>query len=196
MASYLSPRQAFLILNGLPRIGPISLNRLLSRFNRDPLQILKATSRQLRQVEGIGEMTADSIRNWEKYFDLKREEELLAKTGSVFVSCEDPEYPSILKEIYDPPIGLYRKGKHFEFLPSVAIVGTRRSTLYGQAMTRKLAAGLSRAGFSIISGMTRGIDTVAHDETLARGGQTAAVLGSGLDIIYPPENLDLTKKMA
>lgn len=195
MARNLIPRQAFLILNALPHIGPITLNRLLEHFNRDPVAILNAPSKELCAVKGVGPTISQTLREWQNHFDLDKEEEMLAKTGVSFITPDDSEYPAILKEIYDPPIGLYRKGNHIEMAPSIAIVGSRRTTLYGQSVAKKLAAGLSRAGFCVVSGMARGIDTVAHEGALSVEGKTIAVLGCGLDIIYPPENLDLYRKL-
>ena len=195
MARNLIPRQAFLILNALPHIGPITLNRLLEHFNNDPVAVLNAPPKELCQVDGVGPTIAQTLRKWNKHFDLDREEKLLAKRDVVFVTSQDPEYPAVLKEIYDPPIGLYRKGNPVETTPSIAIVGSRRTTLYGQSVAKKLAAELCRSGFCVVSGMARGIDTMAHEGALSVDGKTVAVLGCGLDIIYPPENLDLYRKL-
>lgn len=196
MVTDLTPRQAFLILNALPHIGPITLNRLLESFGDDPVAVLQAPAKSLTGVQGVGEAIAKTLGNWHQHFNLEKEEELLAKTDASFVTCQDPEYPAILREIHDPPIGLYRKGTYNAAGPSVAIVGSRRTTLYGQAVARKLATGLARAGFCVVSGLARGIDTFAHEGALAGEGKTVAVLGCGLDIIYPPENLELYRTIA
>jgi DNA processing protein len=102
----------------------------------------------------------------------------------------------LLKEINDPPIGLYRRGGYGFDQPCIAIVGSRRTTLYGQATAKRFGAELARLGFCVASGLARGIDTAAHEGALSVGGKTAAVLGTGPDIVYPPENLDLYRRIA
>ncbi len=191
----LSVRQAYLVLNALPNIGPISLNRLLAELSGDPRNVLNASPRQLEQVKGVGPAISGTIQNWSKHFNLEREEERMAKAQTVFVTPEDRGYPTLLKEISDPPIGLYRKGNYEFGQPSIAIVGSRRTTLYGQGVAKKFGAELARLGFCVVSGLARGIDTAAHEGALSVGGKTAAVLGCGIDIIYPPENLDLYRQI-
>ncbi len=194
--SELTERQAFMILNDLPNIGPISLNRLLEAFGGDPLQIFSVTKRQLESVRGIGPETSSALLNWREHFDLAREEDRLAKAGASFITARDEGYPPLLKEIHDPPIGLYRKGGYLFDRPGVAIIGSRRTTLYGQSVAKKLGADLARLGFCVVSGLARGIDTAAHEGALSvEGGRTAAVLGTGIDIVYPPENLDLYRRI-
>ncbi|MDX1776326.1 MAG: DNA-processing protein DprA, partial [Desulfobulbales bacterium] len=111
--------------------------------------------------------------------------------------CDDPLYPFLLKNIHDPPLVLYVLGDP-ELLTGrgVAIVGSRAATHYGRSIAEKMAAGLSRQGLTIISGMALGIDTAAHAGTLAAQGKTIAVLGCGLDIIYPPSNRKLYRDIA
>ena len=120
----------------------------------------------------------------------------MAKSGADFITTRDTAYPKLLKEIHDPPIGLYRRGRYDFAHPCVAIVGSRRTTLYGQATAKKFGAELARLGFCVVSGLARGIDTAAHEGALSVGGKTAAVLGCGIDIIYPPENLELYRRIA
>jgi DNA processing protein len=192
----LSERQAFMILNDLPNIGPISLNRLLTEFGGDPVAILRADRRSLERVRGVGSETSAAVVGWTAHFDLAREEERLAQAGATFITARDGGYPRMLKEITDPPIGLYRKGSYEFDAPCIAIVGSRRTTLYGQATAKKLGAELARLGFCVVSGLARGIDTAAHEGALSVGGKTAAVIGTGIDIIYPSENLDLYRRIA
>jgi DNA processing protein len=192
----LTERQAFMILNDLPNIGPITLNRLLEEFGGDPVRILSAGRRQLESVRGVGSETSAAVSSWAAHFDLAREEERLAQAGAAFITTRDAGYPKLLKEIHDPPIGLYRKGGYEFGQPCIAIVGSRRTTLYGQTVAKKLGADLARLGFCVISGLARGIDTAAHEGALSVGGKTAAVLGTGIDIIYPSENLDLYRRIA
>lgn len=185
-----------MILNDLPNIGPISLNRLLAEFGGDPVAILRADRKSLERVRGVGPETSAAVVGWMAHFDLAREEERLAQAGASFITARDASYPRLLKEITDPPIGLYRKGSYAFDAPCIAIVGSRRTTLYGQATAKKLGAELARLGFCVVSGLARGIDTAAHEGALSVGGKTAAVIGTGIDIIYPSENLDLYRRIA
>lgn len=117
--------------------------------------------------------------------------------GFKLLTLDDPEYPGDLSEIHSPPIVLYIWG---DLLPQdrvgAAIVGTRRATPYGKAVARDLASGLASSGVTVVSGMARGIDAVAHQAALEAGGRTIAVLGSGLDHIYPPEHRNLAGSIA
>lgn len=194
-ALQLTERQAFLVLNALPNIGPITLNRLLDDLGGDPRTVLATAKRRLEAVKGVGPVISESIANWRELFDVAREEERMAKSGADFITTRDPFYPKLLKEIHDPPIGLYRKGSYDFAHPCVAIVGSRRTTLYGQTVAKKFGAELARLGFCVVSGLARGIDTAAHEGALDAGGKTAAVLGTGIDIIYPPENLALYRRI-
>ena len=141
-------------------------------------------------------MIVASLGAWREHVDLAREEDRMAQGDADFITTRDAGYPKLLKEIHDPPIGLYRKGGYEFGGPCVAIVGSRRTTLYGQATAKKFGAGLARLGFCVVSGLARGIDTAAHEGALSVGGKTAAVLGCGIDIIYPPENLELYRRIA
>ncbi len=195
MSSELTERQAFLVLNALPNIGPITLNRLLEELGGDPRAVFAVGKRRLESVKGVGPVISETIETWRTHLDLAREEERMAKSKADFITTRDPVYPRLLKEIHDPPIGLYRKGGYDFSHPCVAIVGSRRTTLYGQAVAKKFGAELARLGFCVVSGLARGIDTAAHDGALSVGGKTAAVLGTGIDIIYPPENLALYRRI-
>jgi DNA processing protein len=192
----LTQPQALLILNGLPHVGPVMLRHLMDAFDGDAVSVLAAKQSALMGVKGIGRKAADVLTRWSDHFDFAREESLMAQRGTQFLSQQDSEYPEMLREIYDPPIGLYWQGAYRVDRPCIAIVGTRRATLYGHGVTKKLAAELARLGFCIVSGMARGTDTAAHEGALEGGGKTIAVVGCGLDIIYPPENLDLYKRIA
>jgi len=191
----LTEQQAFLILNALPNIGPITLNRLLEDLGGDPRTIFSTPVRKLESVKGVGPAISSTIANWREHFDLAREEERMAQSGASFITPRDAGYPKLLKEINDPPIGLYRKGSYTFEQPCIAIVGSRRTTLYGQGVAKKFGAELARLGFCVVSGLARGIDTAAHEGALSAGGKTAAVLGCGIDIVYPPENLALYRQI-
>ena len=195
MTSELTERQALLVLNALPNIGPITLNRLLEQFGDNPCAVLMASAKQLEAVKGVGPAISASVAGWREHFDLPREEERMASAKVSFITARDVEYPKLLKEIHDPPIGLYRKGNYGFEHPCIAIVGSRRTTLYGQSVAKKLGSELGRMGFCVVSGLARGIDTAAHEGALSVGGKTAAVLGCGIDIVYPPENLALYRQI-
>ena len=194
MESSLSRRDAYWALNGLPAIGPISLNRMLQHFGDDPRRVLEASRSELERVPGVNRKVAEVLADWERHFNLEKEIEQARRRGVDFVCREDHDYPELLREISDPPIGLYRMGKYNFKKPSIAIVGTRHATLYGQSVARSFARDLARMGFCVTSGMARGIDTFAHRGALeAENGATVCVFGCGIDIVYPPENLDLFK---
>ena len=184
-----------MVLNDLPNIGPITLNRLLAEFGDDPREILTAERRRLEAVRGVGPETSAALLNWRTHFNLPREELRLTQAEATFITTRDVGYPKLLKEINDPPIGLYRKGRYLFDQPCIAVVGSRRTTLYGQSVAKKLGAQLAQLGFCVVSGLARGIDTAAHEGALSVGGKTAAVLGCGIDIVYPPENLDLYRRI-
>jgi DNA processing protein len=191
----LTEAQAFLVLNALPNIGPVNLRRLLDEFGDDPMVVLGASASELERVKGVGPTISGSVTSWADRVNVEREEQRLAQANAQFVTCRDDHYPALLRELYDPPIGLYQKGNYTYSRPAIAMVGSRKTTLYGQKVARTLAQELTHAGFCIVSGLARGIDTAAHEGALAAGGPTVGVLGTGLDIIYPPENLDLYRKV-
>lgn len=195
MGDGLSERQAHLVLNGLPGIGPVTVRRLLDSFDHDPRAVLSAKTISLQRVQGVGEESARTLTHWQEHFDLEKEEARLAKGGIRFIIPHDDDYPPLLKEIYDPPIGLYSKGPLAITRKTVAIVGSRHTTLYGQSVARRLGSELARLGICVASGLARGIDTAAHEGALEVGGPTAAVLGCGIDIIYPPENIELYRRI-
>ena len=195
MPAQLSQRQALLALNALPHVGPVTLRRLMDAFNRDAVAVLSAPRAQLLEVGGIGKKAANTLIDWADRFDLAKEVTQMRRTGTRFFIQEDVKYPELLREIYDPPIGLYWQGEYIVDRPCVAIVGTRRATLYGRRVAKKMAAELARLGFCVVSGMASGIDTAAHEGALEVGGKTVAVFGCGLDTIYPSENLDLYQKI-
>jgi len=187
----LSRDQAYCALSELTAVGPISLNRLLDRFDGDPTRILSAGSSELGGL-GLRKKAIDSLLQWNRLVDLPKIESQLARTGTSFISRENDRYPDLLREIYDPPIGLYCMGDYDFSRPNVAIVGSRKTTLYGRTVAESFGKELAQRGICVVSGLARGIDTFAHRGALnADEGKTVAVLGNGLDIVYPPENVDL-----
>ena len=123
----LTEQQAFIILNALPNIGPITLNRLLEELGGDPRAIFSAGRRRLEAVKGVGPVIAETIEAWQQHVSLAREEDRMKRSAAEFITVRDAGYPKLLKEIHDPPIGLYRKGRYDFSHPCVAIVGSRRT---------------------------------------------------------------------
>jgi DNA processing protein len=172
-------------------VGPVTFGKLLKRFGSVEA-VLGASVSGLVKVEGIGARTAERIAASRGKFDSCAELELAARLGVWLVHIEDSRYPAALRQIYDPPPVLYVKGTldRADNL-AVGIVGCRRCSLYGQEQSARLAHLLSASGFTIISGMARGIDTAAHTGALAAEGRTLAVQGCGLSRVFPPENAKL-----
>jgi len=181
-----------MVLNAIPGIGPVMLKRLLDHFAEDSWEIIHANPSKLATIKGIGKKLIQSITetNWIDW--LNRETEKLSKMNGCFI--HKAEIPSYLSELEDPPAGLYCLGE-IPQLPCISIVGTRIPSSYGKKYARELARDLASAGVCVVSGMARGIDTEAHLGALEAGGKTLAFLGSGLDVIYPPENLGLYQKI-
>jgi len=189
-------REALVALNLIEHVGPIRVRQLLEHFGDAPA-ILGASRSQLLQVRGIGEDTAEAIAAWEKTTDLGAELKRIADSGCRIVTQDDPEYPASLRQIYDPPIVLYVKG---DLSPkdknSVAMVGSRMTTHYGLEVARKLAYQLAYLGVTVVSGGARGIDTASHQGALSGKGRTIAVLGTGINLVTPPENAKLFEQIA
>lgn len=188
--------EARLALNLLPKIGPVRIQRLLAVFG-SPEAILKARASQIEQVEGFGSELASTVANWENHADLSRELRRIKEEGLTLLTPEDDLYPKLLREIHDPPQILYVRGKlTSRDQHGIAIVGSRRTTQYGLSSSKKLAFQLAYAGYSVISGLARGIDTAAHEGALASKGRTIAVIGAGHAKLYPPENAALAERIA
>jgi DNA processing protein len=189
-------REALVALNLIEGVGPVRARQLLEHF-ADPPAILSASNAQLQRVGGIGPETAAAIAGWEKNVDLKGELQRIENFGCHVVVQSDENYPELLKQIYDPPIVLYVKGA---LLPkdknAVAVVGSRMTTHYGMESARKLAFQLAYIGVTVVSGGARGIDTAAHQGALHANGRTIAVLGTGINLIFPAENVELFERIA
>jgi DNA processing protein len=189
-------REALVVLNMVDHVGPVRLRHLLNSFGA-PEAILKASKRQLLAVHGIGEDTATAISNWETTIDLAAELKRVADFGCHILIPTDEEYPASLRQIYDPPIVLYVKGKlTTNDKNSVALVGSRQTTHYGLEVARKLGYQLAYMGVTVVSGGARGIDTAAHQGALNAKGRTVAVLGTGINLVFPAENAELFERIA
>jgi DNA processing protein len=189
-------RQALVALNLIEGIGPIRVRMLLEHFGDAPA-VLGASRQQLLQVRGIGEETAEAVANWEKRIGLDAELKRIADFGCRVVVQQDEEYPGLLRQIYDPPPVLYVKGQMLaKDKNAVAMVGSRMTTHYGIETARKLGYQLAYLGVTVVSGGARGIDSAAHQGALAAKGRTIAVLGTGINLITPPENAKLFEQIA
>jgi len=187
---------ALIALSLASGIGPKLQTTLLQQFGA-ARTVLAQPKEVLLAVNGIGQKTATAIKNPEL---LDEARQLLRECQSLQVDVLDQkhrEYPQRLREICDSPTVLYRKGV---LLPqdelAIGIVGSRRCTVYGRRQAERLAASLSRAGFTIVSGLARGIDAAAHRGALKSGGRTLAILASGVKTIYPPEHKDLAEEIS
>ncbi len=192
----MNSREALVALNLVEGVGPIRTRSLLEHFG-DATAILGASKQQLIQVRNIGQDTAEAIANWEKSVDLAGELKRVEDFGCHILIQTDEAYPELLRQIYDPPIVLYVKG---ELLPkdknAVAMVGSRMTTHYGIETARRLAYQLAYIGVTVVSGAARGIDSAAHQGALSAKGRTVAVLGTGINLVTPPENLNLFEQIA
>ena len=189
-------REALIALNLLPEIGPVRLSKLLHFFG-EPQKILSASRRALMSVDGVGDKASAQILQWNKIIELDAELRRIEKFCCTILIQDDESYPSLLRQIYDPPHVLYVKGVVSEIDNcSIAIVGTRQSTLYGRQMAQKLAGQLAASGVTVVSGGARGIDSASHEGALSSGGRTIAVLGTGIDIVYPAENASLFQRIS
>ena len=185
------PTKSLILLNMLQNIGCIRLKTLLEKF-KIPEAIFDASVTGLKEVKGIGETIAESIKAAHQNYDIDRELMLIEKNNIKIITIFDDNYPENLKEIYDAPILLYVKGelKQQDNI-AVGVVGSRRCTQYGIKAAAKIAGELTFYGITVVSGLARGIDTSAHKGALESGGRTIAVLGNGLVSVYPPENKNL-----
>ncbi|HEX5221924.1 MAG TPA: DNA-processing protein DprA [Verrucomicrobiae bacterium] len=189
-------REAHVALNLIEGVGPVRVRQLLEHFGDAPA-ILAAGKSQLLQVRGIGDDVAAAIAGWEQSTDLAGELKRIADFGCRVIIQSDDEYPASLREIYDPPIVLYVKGAITgKDKNAIALVGSRQTTHYGIETARKLAYQLAYVGVSVVSGGARGIDTAAHQGALAAKGRTICVLGTGINIVFPPENKELFERIA
>jgi DNA processing protein len=185
----------WLALRLVPGLGTRTAAQILARF-RSPQAIFRASRSEL-EANGLSGSTAQTIASGCTFEDAVDQQQKMLAIGALLVPISDPRYPPRLKEIFDPPIALFVRGR-IDLLHStmLGVVGTRRPTPYGMAATQRLSPDLAQAGLTIVSGMARGIDTAAHRSTLDIGGDTAAVFGCGVDLVYPAENRKLAIEIA
>jgi|WetSurMetagenome_2_1015567.scaffolds.fasta_scaffold04599_7 DNA processing protein len=196
-------RRDILILSRIPGVGPARLRSLISHFN-GTAPIFQASPGDLLKAEGVDRRTALSIATYLRQGipsaatqfandQLRR----IERAGGRILTFWDAEYPEHLTRIYDPPPFLFLTGS---LIPrdtaALALVGTRTPTPYGLRMAERMAMELAARGITIVSGLARGIDTIAHGAALKAGGRTVAIIGSGIDTIYPTENSTLAHRLA
>ena len=188
--------QAWLTLHLVPGLGPVTCNRLVAHFG-SPEEVLSADIADLAAICPIRQQSVAALcGEGRKSLDARAQEEfaLAAEKGIWLIPCDDPLYPVPLQQIHDPPVMLYVRGiPEVLNCKGIGMVGSRSATHYGKSVAWKMANSLAGHGFTIISGMALGIDTAAHQGALEAGSRTIAVLGCGLDVIYPPSNGKLYK---
>lgn len=156
--------------------------------------IYNAKEEELLKVKGIGEKYAKIILKAQESYNIDKHVEFMVKHNVDIISIQDEEYPMLLKNIYDPPISLYIIGnKQILNDDAIAIIGCRACSKYGSNVAKELAYNISKQKINIVSGIAKGIDSMAHRGTVLARGKTIAVLGNGLDTIYPAENVELAK---
>ncbi|GAB5534657.1 MAG: DNA-processing protein DprA [Rubricoccaceae bacterium] len=188
-------RRALVGLSLVPGVGPTRVRSLLARLGSAE-RVFRASPAALARVDGIGRQTASSILSFDDWAEVDRQFDRAQAVGARLVALHDDEMPRRLAQIYDPPPYLWVRGT---FMPeddrAVAIVGTRKVTDYGTRVAGRFAAGLAEAGVTIVSGLAYGIDIAAHRAALDAGGRTIAVLGSGVDRIYPSRHADVVRRV-
>ena len=182
-------------LKSIPGIGNILFKRLIDRF-LSPEKVFEASVQELCRINGISENLANRIKSFKLRDTIKKEIDLVIQKGFQVITLSDADYPPLLRQIPDPPPFLHISGKIVPQSFHIAVVGSRNPTAYGISSTLRLSENLALQGFTIVSGMARGIDSAAHEGALKGKGKTIAVLGSGLGKIYPPENRKLFDKIS
>ncbi|MCR4440411.1 MAG: DNA-processing protein DprA [bacterium] len=187
--------EALLRLSAVPGVGHNRLRALVGRF-QSAEAVFSASMAELISVEGIDKTIARNIRTYRDDGFAREQLSRLNRHAAHIVTFWDAQYPRLLKSISDPPAFLFVRGSlRAEGNQAVAVVGTRSPSDYGRLVTARLCGELATQGVTIVSGLARGIDTEAHKATLQVGGRTIAVLGSGVDVIYPSENRALAKRI-
>jgi DNA processing protein len=185
----------WLALRLVPGLGTVGALKLLEKL-KSPQAVFRATASELEGA-GMSPAQARNIASGCSFEDAVDQQQKMINAGAQLISIQDPRYPRRLREIFDPPIVLFAIGRT-ELMPTpcIGVVGTRSPTPYGMAAAERLSADLSRAGLTIVSGLARGIDATAHQATLKDGGDTVAILGCGVDIVYPSNNRRLYDEIA
>ena len=182
-------------LKSVPGVGNRLFFHLIEHFE-SPKKVFSAPKVELLKVEGVSDRLVPVIQRYKIPKEVKEDLSLAQKNGVKIITFSDSDYPSLLRHIHDPPPVLYVRGKVHGDSLNIAIVGSRNPTSYGRTVTERLSGDLAQRGFTVVSGMARGIDAAAHIGALATEGKTVAVLGSGMGTIYPAENKRLFYRIA
>jgi DNA processing protein len=185
----------WLALRNLPGVGVVLFQRLVAHCG-GPAAVFQASPEKLQSVKGVSPALARSIRAFRDWDRVEEQLLRLQARGAMLLTWDDAAFPARLKQIPYPPPCLFVQGtiEPGDDL-AVALVGTRGASYYGLKTARRLAGALAARGLTVVSGLARGIDTAAHRGALENGGRTLAVLGCGLDVVYPPENRELYEKI-
>lgn len=189
----MTEREAYIVLNRMEGIGPVRVRALLNQLG-SASAILGANREALCEAKGVGKALAETILRQADRLDPAEEFERAADHGAMILTRADDDYPEALSKIHDPPLALYIKGslkradQH-----AIAVVGSRHCTHYGMQTADRLSFQLAKQGYTVVSGLARGIDAAAHQGALKGKGRTLAVLGCGIDQIYPPEHEKLAE---
>lgn len=191
----MTEKDFWIALNIVPGLGKTLFYRLLKFFGTVEV-IFKAKEKDLRQVDGIGENLARAILGFNLSRESEKEKNFIRNNNVKVLTSVEEEYPENLKNIFDPPPVIYIQGDIIgRDLASIAVVGTRSPSHYGKLVAEKISGALAEKGITVVSGMARGVDSVAHKGAMDSGGRTIAVFGCGLSIIYPPENVRLRNRI-
>jgi DNA processing protein len=185
----------WLALGRIKGVGGVNFKKITTRF-ADPTAIFRASPAELAEIEGLHHDLIDNITNFADWAEIDDEIKRARAAGIEMIPFSAAAYPSRLRAIADPPPLLYVKGEIGNDDRAVAIVGSRSASDYGRRIARDLARGLVSFGFTVISGMARGIDGMAHESAIRAGGRTVAVLGCGVDRAYPPEHEMLYRRIS
>lgn len=182
-------------LSLIKNLGSKKKRILLNKY-KTPERIYNLNKQELINIKGIGEETANNILNESIKNCIEEHIKYMEKNNIMIVNIEDKEYPKRLKEIYDPPISLYVKGdKKILNNNAIALIGCRKATEYGIKASKYFSYNLAKRGENIVSGLAKGIDSYAHIGAICGKGKTIAVVGNGLDSIYPKENIQIAEKI-
>jgi DNA processing protein len=191
----MEPLLPWLVLKSVPGIGNLIYKRLIDRF-QSPHRVFDATDEELLTVNGMTGKLISALRRHQEMDSIRHELDSASEKGFAIIPLTDPDFPPLLLQIPDPPPYLYAFGNLRSIKNPIALVGSRNATDYGILTARRLSFDLVTHGITIVSGMAVGIDTAAHQGALLAKGQTVAVLGSGLNHIYPKENRSLFHEIA
>jgi DNA processing protein len=195
MTSQPDTQEDWLALHLISGLGNLTIKKLLERFG-NPAGVLRAPMPELLAVEGIRKEVARKISKKEFAGDPAKVLRSLARWDARVITYGDPAYPDYLRQIHDPPMVLYLRGHDIpQKIPFLAIVGSRGPTPYGLRASENLGQGLARRGVGVVSGLARGIDAAAHWGCLGGHGFTVAVLGTGIDVVYPASNKKLFEEI-